>query len=946
MMTLSIASIQADHVRIGSELPEETRQDLLGLLFNTYPVYIDRPSRHIVQHCLRSLLRYPVSPDDLKYLTHKLHAETSKSGLAPASAFTLVEWCSILLQHLSHDANTPLSAGLDIIAADAKALEICLAGSKSSVRQSALRVTRRALRAAFQSNAWGEDAVRQSVSRLTSDSTAGQRNAPFLGVISGVCARLPSRKPVLEESKKSILAFYVKELIGSRSVVPRHVANGLSDFFSSFVNYEDFTSELAPPIEKSILRAPEVVLSGLLSSLCSSLPADVDLSEVLHSSLLKHLLSSMKSTNATIRNGAGQSLESLLSRSKTESWLMKIMNEILSPLKTQKISNAEPRAVYSQALCSILPSVDLSKEVVQGLVPALSKESNEAALEQQISAFCKHLTLLIQSSVKISDEVVNSIVKGASDKRIPMRKLWQLNVGEVLWNSDSKAQISPETGALFSKFIAKMKELFNEIVSSPLPSAQNGSLSTAYIYLALLERASTLQDADKTTWENTVAQAMALTPKPSFLSNPRAYSKLSSQAEIQWVVRGLAAVTSGSKFEAAEDAAKIAWGQAFIFAITTSGLPTHFREQAVSLLSDVHARRPEVIGRILIDSLWAWILAFRTAEKESAPVSAGQGSEKNLHFVTRAICLPVPRRQESDGAVSHLREELVELLVLCRQPLISNVSWISLCLKTGTDPGNLVRQLPDKCLTQLTRVLEDPVQSLVPEVDAAIWSAAGDLAFVAPDTMVPHLVNQIQRDLDVNRILRFTPTDVAIARTPEGVMCVDVLSTKAKQPALDKSTKDYDTLKWEEELRTQLAEKKGQKPKKLNADEQQRVNAQLAKETKIRGEVLREVKTIERGAGIISGLARGPAIDSDGWINAAVGALLSLAQASVGVFVGDVVSRAYVTCAERLSTRLGALRSFVGVATLRAIDKTYLPPELEVEPLGGNHHFCDGLRAR
>jgi hypothetical protein len=31
----------------------------------------------------------------------------------------------------------------------------------------------------------------------------------------------------------------------------------------------------------------------------------------------------------------------------------------------------------------------------------------------------------------------------------------------------------------------------------------------------------------------------------------------------------------------------------------------------------------------------------------------------------------------------------------------------------------------------------------------------------------------------------------------------------------DKNTKDYDTLKWEEELRAQLAEKKGQSQKKL-----------------------------------------------------------------------------------------------------------------------------------
>lgn len=201
--------------------------------------------------------------------------------------------------------------------------------------------------------------------------------------------------------------------------------------------------------------------------------------------------------------------------------------------------------------------------------------------------------------------------------------------------------------------------------------------------------------------------------------------------------------------------------------------------------------------------------------------------------------------------------------------------------------------------------------------------------------MVQHLVNQIKDDLDAARISKFTPTDVAIVRTPEGTMCVDVLSTKTRQPALDKSTKDYDTLKWEEELRTQLAEKKGQKPKKLSPDEQSKVNAQLAKEAKIRKEVQHEVKIIERGAGLIHGLATGPATDANGWINPAVSTLLSLAQANAGIFVGDVVSRAYVTCAERLSLRLGTLRSFVGIATLRTLGGTYLPQDMEMEPLGG-----------
>ena len=200
--------------------------------------------------------------------------------------------------------------------------------------------------------------------------------------------------------------------------------------------------------------------------------------------------------------------------------------------------------------------------------------------------------------------------------------------------------------------------------------------------------------------------------------------------------------------------------------------------------------------------------------------------------------------------------------------------------------------------------------------------------------MIPRLVDQIKEDLDGARLSRFSATDAAIARTPEGTAFIDVLSSKSKQPAFDKSTKDYDTLKWEEELRAQLAEKKGQKQKKLSAEEQSKVNAQLAKEAKIREEVLQEVKRIERGAGLIRGLATGPANDAEGWINTAVNCLLSLARAGAGLFVGDVVSQAYVVCANELTSRLGSLRPFVGIATLRAIGNTNLPAEMELEHLG------------
>ncbi|KAL4880474.1 armadillo-type protein [Aspergillus karnatakaensis] len=908
--------------KIGSDLPENTHQPILELLLQTIPRYIDRPSRQAVQQCLRSLLQEPIPTDDLKYLVSELQVEASKSSLDAASALVVLK-----------GTETPLSLVLDTIALDARALETCLAAHpKPAVRQSALRVTRRALRAVFSDKTWGDDAIHQSVQRLTSNATIGQKNAPFIGVICGVSARLNGKKPVLEEDKKIISAYYIKELVGTKSAPPAHIASGMADFFENFVTEEDLTAEILPPLEKAILRSPEVVFSGLVPSLFSSLPEEIDLSEVLHARLLKHLLSSMKSNNPAIRQGALQSFESIISKSKNESLLLKIAGEVIGPLKTQKITSPEQRAIYAQALSAISPTPDISKDIVQGFVPVFARESNEPALEQEIRAFAKHLTHLIQQKVKISDDVVNAIVKGAADKKIPFRKLWQLNIGEAVWQTEPTTLASPEVEPFMTKFLAKLKDIFKEVTSNPLPSAQSGALFTAYVYLALFGRLSATEKFDQAAWEETVGQSMVLQPKPAFLLNPKAYSKLSSQAELQWAVRTLAAVPLATKFEKAEAQAKIAWGEAFIYAIVAPGVQTNVRDESARALANVHQKDVGAMSRVITDALWAWILAFRAGEKESAPVSAGPESQRFLHLVAKAIC-PAPSTEVSDQTKTDLKKQLIDLLLLGRPESIPNVSWIDLCLRTGTDPGDLVREFPDDCIKQLVQVQDHPVQSKVPQIDTAIWAAAGDLAFVAPDVMVSQLVNQIKEDLDVSRASKITPTDAAIARTPEGTMFVDVLNTKSKQ-TFDKNTKDYDILKWEQEMRAHLAQKQGEKPKKLTADEQAKVRAQLAKEAKIREEVLREVKRIERGSGIIQGLAAGPAIEADDWINPALTSLLALSKAGAGLFSGDVVPKAYIKCSEKLSSRLGPLRPFVGIATLRAISKGSLPAEMEVEPLG------------
>lgn len=220
-----------------------------------------------------------------------------------------------------------------------------------------------------------------------------------------------------------------------------------------------------------------------------------------------------------------------------------------------------------------------------------------------------------------------------------------------------------------------------------------------------------------------------------------------------------------------------------------------------------------------------------------------------------------------------------------------------------------------------------------PKINEAAYSAYTDMAFVAPDKALPAIVRQFSADLDPKQLEVVGPTEAAIFRTPEGTAYIDVLSKKSTV-VVDKNVKDYDTLKWEEELRSQLAQKKGE-TKKLTADERAKVNAQLAKETAIRKEVAAVEMNMKRGVGIIQRLATGPPTEAEQWMGPAVDLLIHIIRAGGGLILGDLPATAYIKCSERLSSRLGIFKPFVGVATLRTIGSLQLSTEYEEEDLGG-----------
>lgn len=632
-----------------------------------------------------------------------VHAETSKPGLAPSNAFVLVHWCSILLQEMSGTTHWD-TWGLETIVSSAQALELCLSeSSRSNVKHSALVVTRRGLRKVFSQSDTRQKMIENAVDTLSSKSTRpSAKNSIMLGVIAGVCARNPLAKEILASKKPQFYSFYNREIIGSRTPIPAHIANGLEDFFEAFTSKEDVKNDIVPSLEKALLRAPEIVLHDLVSPLILSLPHSIDLSTVLQQNLLKPLLSNIKSTNASIRLGALSAFKAIVHRCHEVDPVMLIAQEILTPLKTGKLSSADQRVSHAEMLAALSVSIKTSSTSATfspTLATVAGKEANEAALAAVTSALVRYLKLEISESEGTGFDklVIDAFVKGLSEKRAPFRKLWTLRLGELFLSAGASTSMPiSKFSSLAESVMPALLELWNEITTNPLAAAQTGLITAAYIFTVISHDRLALIPGPKVETALRKAQvaqhALAMEPKPSFLLNQRIYGKLSSDEDFEWFIRALTSSSQGLFNTEPDSAIAIGWSQAIIYCICSSTIKPALRQEASLALARLYVRNPSYISNVIVAGIWRWRQSIESGEKDSAAIIAKTGNER-LHLVVKAICLPSSEINRLGGEVdeSVRKAQMVSMLVLSRPELLPRVNWIDLSLRIEVDPGNLAR---------------------------------------------------------------------------------------------------------------------------------------------------------------------------------------------------------------------------------------------------------------
>ena len=947
-------------VLTSAEVTESRCAQIVELLFKTYPYYNDRHSRRAVQACFQAIFQNEQYASAVPDIITAFCGEASKNGLAPSNAFVLVELGSIFLSKVGDHPDSKL------VQAFAGVLDLCVCSGKATLRQSAIVVTRRAIR-----QVCADATIAALVSQLSGkDEPLGYRTAILLGVIAGVCAR--RNKPALIAVRHQYYAFYVREILGSRQFVPKHIASALDDFFSNFATTFDLGKEIVPALERALLRAPEVVL-GILPPLVESWPQEIDTGEMLAKNLLRPLLSNAKSQNGVIRDRTILGFVALAGRASEGQDLGKVAEEISESLS--KANSADQRSNYAQMLGHLPGLLPISASTSLILIQTASKEPNEAALEAEISALRVPLSstfLKCAPDPKITMAIIEVFVKGLGEKKPNVKKTWAIGVGDLLWKVKSEGSLTacdckhgdvgnhrnpgfladgslrsngevtqssssetykrsfcPKSQAAIFQFmegiLPRLLQNFEEVLQNPLTAGH--SAVAAYILTGTFHSTSAFMLPE--TIRSTINKAKVQDRTISLLCNHRVYNKINPE-DYKWVLRALVAsaheVRSGQLFEHAQ--ARDNWAQTFLYLIAAAVVPRLVRQEAIASLTSNYIQEPAIISKVIIDAMWSWYSRLEAMEKDTAASAAKTGTN-NLFHVLRSI---FPLNGIHDGEI--MIDQLVNVLVLCRPEMLPRANWIELCLRVGQDPGLIARSKPAQCMQKIDSCLVwDSGHGHSTSVDLAAYNAAAELAFVAPDTIIPLLLERIELNLPADEVAFCDPTAIAIARTPEGTAFIDVLSSKAHAYVVDKNSRDYDTMKWEEEIRSQIAQKKGQ-DRKLTAEERAKAEAQLSKESVIRQEVHRLEKKIRIGVGFLHALAVGPPTDAALWFGPSLRILTDVIVAGAGRLIGQAADEAFLACSKFVSSRLGFSRRFIGIATLRALGSSSLSGELLEEPLG------------
>lgn len=361
-------------------------------------------------------------------------------------------------------------------------------------------------------------------------------------------------------------------------------------------------------------------------------------------------------------------------------------------------------------------------------------------------------------------------------------------------------------------------------------------------------------------------------------------------------------------------------GHLFLSLTLSASVNAKDRLQSVEILKRFYQRSPESIGISIIESLERKLQGF---EAETEDVLC-------YRYIT-PVLNAISQSAENSAEVEKV---LIRLFTISQFPKFNlKGGWADLVLNAKNDPSKLIEQNADEIINRLTSIIVDSAAADSDLGQCAIKGAAY-AAFINPSPISPALSRTLESFLTLEEFSSFTTEELQIWSGKEGELVIDVLANDTSKQSVSKNTKDYETLKWEEEVRKNQVKKAN---KKLSKEEHELVKQQLAKETLIRAKISKIALKLRGGINLINELTKGAQqVDNgrDVWFPVAVGKLLTLVQQPNSFILVDVSAvNAFLHLSSNISKRLESARISVGVAILRVYQVKNITSNYLEEPL-------------
>lgn len=936
------------------DLNESEATEIIQMLFNLHPRYSDYQSRNAVQDTFLVYFKSTHGSLSLKTFA-KLAAgvAASKKALALSDLQTVFDWTNSAIASQSSVFDSDKEVFKSLILTQAFVLHKVITFEKIDKHlrsyNSSVRAVRNTWTTALRSkNEKARDLAEFSLSVLLekpTNITDYTIRLISVAAIAGSSVDLLSAnttiQTIVEDKKDEIFKAYIQGVVATKVQLSRHLTDSYAPLFVDFTSQKDFDSILAPAIANAIRRAPEIILSTISLSLFSNLSPLLDTADALNTTLLPPLLNAFTSSKIPVREYACENLQALLKLSQPTQKLDQVIESIVTPLKTNKVTSADHRVFYGSSLSAIKPYPSGSKYIYTGLVNSVGKEINEAALRSLSKAFFKHLYFDLQNDTPIDKSANDVIIKGVTEKRGNLKKTWITSlVDETL----AIVHCSSELGKFISGISTHLIDAWKDVNGNTSLAVQNNIVSVGFAVIVLVNKLNTVDPKLLTQFsEAQVIKKSLKNEKASFISSYRAFTKITAESDAIWAIRALKASIK-ELVAIDDDAVSKDWALAWIYYIVA---PVSFKAKlfVISSLKDIDSSYQPFLRALFTKSIQD--LLNRPKEE---PKSTDNNNLAYIPF-TKFTGVITALFSVKDTVGSSLSEkDFVPLLIIAHHPeVFAKGGWVNLCLESGIDPGSVVEKYSNELLDNIFTIADLSIRTDNESMLHAAFSSAATLSFINSSLVTPKLVKYFVEKLDVSKFSDIGDETITIWNTPEGQVAFDPFAV-SKKYVESKNTKNKEK-EWEDNLRKEIAAKKGlsQKPK-YTKEEQAKVNEQIYKESQIRSTLREFYYSVRKALVLISNLSSFATTADNGvdiWFPEAVESLLSFFSAGLAstIFKGEA-SRVYIKLSSNITGEITKFKDMLlvsGVASLRALKVTDIDSQALLRPGSLGHYVTETL---